>query len=313
MNKNFSIAIGIITFRRLKGLRKLLDSLSQQAPSVGYQITILVVNNDLESHAQVQKIIEDIRPQLPFKVELFMEPARGISQARNKVIDAASVYDALIFIDDDEYATPEWLLTLLKTWQNTGADIVTGPVMADMPPEAPSWALCSRTYDDYRIFQTGTVLDKAYTNNTLISGTVIRALQPAFDPAFSLTGSEDIHYFQRALRAGYKIVWCAEAIVYESVPMSRLTWRWLTKRSFRNGAGDAIVRLKLEKTLKNYGYVFLMGCGRLFYGLKFMSIGTIKRDLHRSVRGYRVFISGIGTFSGILGINYNEYKHVHGE
>jgi GT2 family glycosyltransferase len=310
---HLSLAIGIITCKRPKGLRTLLEGLCKQSIPSGCKAKIVIVNNDLESHDTVRALVEAIEPHSQLKIALHLEPTRGISQARNKLIAITAQEDALIFIDDDEYPCENWLACLVATWKQTGADIVTGPVQGVLPADAPAWALRSRTYNDYRNHQTGTDVQKAYTNNTLVSGQVLRALQPAFDPAFSLTGSEDIHYFQRALRAGFKIVWCAEAIVFETVPHSRLSLWWLTKRSFRNGAGDAIVRLRLNRGFMSYGRVFLMGCGRIVYGLQHIGIGIFRANYFYSVRGYRLLISGIGTYAGIFGLNYQEYKRIHGE
>jgi succinoglycan biosynthesis protein ExoM len=55
--------------------------------------------------------------------------ARNISVARNACLDAATA-PLVAFIDDDEVASPEWLVALVGTWESSNADVVLGPVQA---------------------------------------------------------------------------------------------------------------------------------------------------------------------------------------
>lgn len=119
-------------------------------------------------------------------------------------------------------------------------------------------------------------------------------------------------FFQRVTKHGFKIYWCAEAEVYETVPASRVTLLWIAKRSFRNGSGDAISRIRITPSLKTYLRVTVLGTGRLIFGFLLFAKGMLFLDYTRLFKGMRIFIAGIGTYAGILGINYNEYKVIHG-
>ncbi len=85
-------------------------------------------------------------------------------------------------------------------------------------------------------FPTGTVIGwgDARCGNVLMSRSLVRGV-PAFDPEFAKTGGEDSLYFARALKMGFRLVWCDEAIVSETVPASRMTVRWLLRRAFLGG------------------------------------------------------------------------------
>ena len=55
--------------------------------------------------------------------------AANISIARNACLEH-SRGELLVFIDDDETATPEWLASLVAKMDESGADVVLGPVKA---------------------------------------------------------------------------------------------------------------------------------------------------------------------------------------
>ena len=62
------------------------------------------------------------------------------------------------------------------------------------------------------------------------------------------TGGEDIDFFQRMVARGHVFVWCNEAVVYETVPPSRWTRRYMISRALLRGRNnlrlkDARVRL----------------------------------------------------------------------
>ncbi len=98
-----------------------------------------------------------------------MEPEPGIPFARERSVELCWNDDALIFVDDDEVAPPNWLATLLAAWERTGADVVTGPVKGNLPEGAPPWNHYSDVHDSTGRHATGLEMRKAYTNNTLVA------------------------------------------------------------------------------------------------------------------------------------------------
>jgi hypothetical protein len=54
-----------------------------------------------------------------------------------------------------------------------------------------------------------------------------------FDPRLGLTGGEDTLFIRQLLRGGRKIVWCAEAVIWETIPSEKLEARYLLRRAFR--------------------------------------------------------------------------------
>jgi succinoglycan biosynthesis protein ExoM len=302
------VAIAIITCRRPEQLQALLDSLAAQRLSdpAAYDVRIVVVDNDsAESSAE---IVKAAAPE-PYPIEWAVEKEPGIPFARERSVQLAWDDDALIFVDDDEIAPPGWLDTLLTAWRETGADVVTGPVKGLLPPDAPEWAKHSDVYDSTGKHRTGDLLDKAYTNNTLVAQHVYHAVTPGFHPAFRYTGSSDLHFFLQVHRAGFRIVWCEEAVIHEEVPLSRTSVRWLVRRAFRSGSGDTISRRLIRPGPVSFLYAALLAAARVGSAGAYLLGGIVLARKRYLLKGLRRFFSGAGSFAGLVGVNYDEYRN----
>jgi succinoglycan biosynthesis protein ExoM len=306
-----SVAIAVITFRRPDLLKDLLDSLqAQELPEhADYAVRIVVVDNDAEGSAG--EVIAAAAADARYPVETAIEPEPGIPFAREKSVQLAWNDDALIFVDDDEVAPPGWLATLLGAWETTGADVVTGPVQGILPADAPAWNHHSDVHDSTGKHATGDVLNKAYTNNTLVAQRVYHAVTPAFHPAFRYTGSSDLHFFLRVHQAGFRIVWCEEARIQEDVPASRTTLRWLFRRAFRSGSGDTISRLLIQPGAMSYLRVLAYALARIASAFVYGLGGLVLIRKTYLLKAVRRFFSGIGSLAGIVGINHDEYRERH--
>jgi len=307
-----SVAIAVITFRRPALLRALLTSLqAQEIPEDGdYAIRIVVVDNDADGSAA--KVVEEFGKGTPYPIESVVEPEPGIPFAREKSVELCWNDDALVFVDDDEVAPPNWLATLLHAWETTGADVVTGPVKGNLPPGAPPWNHYSDVHDSTGKHTTGEELRKAYTNNTLVSRRVYHAVTPGFHPAFRYTGSSDLHFFLRVHQAGFRIVWCEEACIVAEVPAGRTTLRWLVRRAFRSGSGDTISRLLIRPGAVSYVLVLAYASARVVSAIGFALAGLLLGRKTHLLKAVRRFFSGVGSLAGIVGINYDEYRERHG-
>lgn len=311
MKKN--VAIGIITCNRPEGLRTLLLSLAKQEISKknasAFNWYIIVVDNDLSGLNLC--IVQEIQNTTNLKIVFVEEAISGIPFARNRSLITAGSCDAFIFIDDDEIAPPNWLDALLSMYSEYSADVITGPVQAVLPDNAPSWAQKSKIFNKNTNTPRGGLVPIAYTNNTLISKRVIEEIGATFDPRFQFTGSSDLHYFLRVRNAGFSILWCPEALLKETVPLSRIKYDWILKRGFRSGSGETYSHLFIQPGTKSVIGVLLRAFARL-------SIGTSQIIL-APLTGWRGFIlgskrisSGLGCLAGLLGKNYDEYKTLHG-
>jgi succinoglycan biosynthesis protein ExoM len=221
-----AVAICVATYQRPDQLRALLDALEGQIDAGPYRVYL--VDNDPDGTA------EFVAASTSLDLEYIREPTPGIVAARNAALERC--FEPLVaFIDDDEYPAPTWLATLRKCMADMEADVVWGPVVSVFPPETPDWVHAGNFFSRAR-YTTGTRFDQAATNNVLARRSSIDALSlPRFDERFSASGGSDSQLFHRIHNAGGKIVWCDEAIVYEDVPLSRMTLAWLRQRARRTG------------------------------------------------------------------------------
>jgi succinoglycan biosynthesis protein ExoM len=215
-------------------LARLLDSLLKLVRPAATMFVI--VDNDganPEAHGPVRRF----REQCGAPVEYVVEASPGISAARNAAFAAARVAGArmLAMLDDDEWATPNWLMTLLETRDAAGAGVVGGPVH----PVFTAQNQKPGKYEKLWSVQKGSLNGRLYvycTCNCLVDLSAAAVLgDHPFPEEFGLTGGEDAVFFRRLLFAGVVMAWSDEAVLFEEIPEERATFAWLRRRWYRHG------------------------------------------------------------------------------
>ena len=229
------ISVCICTYKRPDLLRRLLADLNSQETSERFSFSIVVVDNDKLKSAEV--IVEDFASRSALPITYCVENRQNIALARNRAIEKTRG-DFVAFIDDDEFPTKRWLLTLWETLNEHGVDGVLGPVKPHFAEQPPSWVVKGRFYDRPS-YPTGFVIDgrKGRTGNVLLRKRVLDAAgaQP-FRPQFR-TG-EDQDFFRRMIEKGYVFIWCHEALAYETVPPLRWKRTFMLRRALLRGANS---------------------------------------------------------------------------
>lgn len=287
------LSICVPTYRRPGGLFQLLGALdAQRFDEPQLEIRIVVVDNDAAESAR--EVVDDARSWLRHPIHYRVEKRVGIPQARNAALAAALASDWIAFVDDDEVPEPDWLAALWRVQRATGADVVTGPSLPRFAQPPPPWIVESRLFEPLRR-ATGASLPTAYTNNVLVRGAALRALDALFDERFTLGVGEDAELFARVAAAGGRIVWADDAIVYENVPPARATLRWLLARGYRDGAATAAVAphgaLRIAAGAAS-------GIAR---GLAAAAFGALRGRAH-CVRGLRRAAYGLGCAASLCGV-----------
>jgi succinoglycan biosynthesis protein ExoM len=298
------IAVAIATYQRSNGLRCLLHSLvSQQGMTEPWRI--VVVDNDADESA---KQVVDSFTQPTSKIDYLIEPEPGIPAARNHAIRylRRQGIEAVAFIDDDEWASPRWLTTLVNRMRASGVSAVSGPVEPVFPEDAPLWAYRSRLYHR-STFSDGAELDYASTANSIVRLDAIADFDEPFDERFRFTGGSDSFLFQRIRSNGHRIIWEPNALIYEHVPFSRITMPWIIRRSYRQG----ITLARCDRLLRKPWYQMLT---RLFRGIVQFPLGMIDvgfgllKGTEQWRRGLTRFARGAGVIAGLIGATYEEYR-----
>jgi len=294
------IAVCVATLRRPEGLRTLLAALARRRfdENPGASAEILVVDNDPLGCAEAVCAAFT-------GVVYAVEPRRGIPQARNRGLALARERGAthVAFVDDDEEPAEDWLDKLLSAAVSWRADVVQGRVVPRFTCEPAPWILAESLFE--RVTgETGDVLPFAATNATLAALEVFDAVG-GFEESWALTGGTDTLLFAKAARAGFRIIWCDEAVVREDVGADRANLGWLCRRALRVGVTQSRVKRALAEE---------SGLDRrqAASGLK-LAVGALRRALpgasspHSRPMCLRMAAMGVGMALGALGFDYAEY------
>ncbi|PRZ13433.1 glycosyltransferase family 2 protein [Nesterenkonia sandarakina] len=305
--------ICVCTYRRPGPLGELLDSLGAQelgpagesdALSERELPRLIVVDNSPEGDAEAQ-----VRSQYP-GAHYIHQPRPGIAAARNAAVEAVpSDAEAVLFLDDDERAAPDWLRTMIDCANDSGADTVSGPVITHFGEDPPEWLQASgfiRRID----FPTGPWGLRAATNNVLVRAHWFTSAGYRFDEAFSFIGGEDSDLFGRMQAAGARSWWCAEAQVEEDLPAERLSPAWMRQRGIRAGhvrATKLIRRAERDRPTPVLRIrIAAEGIGRLGYGVARTAVRRVTRAPVRYVDSV-YHREGLGMLQAAAGRRYEEY------
>lgn len=288
--------ISIATYKRVEDLRRLLDSLES---SIDNGATIVVTDNDPEQSARI------LVQQHPVSAIYVAEPTPGIASARNRGLEYfTDEYSAIIFLDDDEWVEPSWFKTLVEFLESHNAGVVQGPVVTVLPADPPAWVQKGSFYQR-RLRTSGDLLPSAATNNTAMKRSAWEtAGYPRFDSAFSVTGGSDWDLFWGVRKSGSQIMYCANAVVSEDVPRSRLSKKWIRQRYIRNGIVESRVRKKHREPLLGFVLraIATAGVGALQMAVNIaQGRGVQARSLSRVLIPY-------GKISGLMGKRIHEYQ-----
>lgn len=266
-------------------------------------INIIVVDNDVEKTAE--SLINELKERFynSYNIDYFNHPIKGLSNVRNELIKKAWLFnpDFIVFIDDDEYASPEWLNELVGTLSTTNGDMAIGPVISVFESRVSKYISC---WFERPIYQSNTKIKSIATGNLIIKTDSLFKNKILFDRRFNKTGAEDLYFGLQMLNKGAIAYWSEKAIVYETVPDSRANLKWLIKRIY-NGANTYTNILKLEgrkmeltkKIFISLIYIIAGICAFIFipFPIKKKYWGIIKLS------------EGVGGIAGLINIKYYEY------
>jgi glycosyltransferase involved in cell wall biosynthesis len=290
-NKTKHISVCICTYKRPQFLKRLLEELGSQETNGRFTYSIVVADNDHLRSAE--SVVSNFAVASSIPIRYCVEPQQNIALTRNKAIENANG-DFVAFIDDDEFPTKCWLLTLFKACEQYDVDGVLGPVKRQFDQEPPEWVIKGNFYQR-STYSTGLVIDcrKGRTNNLLLKREVFASVTQPFRPEFR--SGEDQDFFRRAIEMGHKFIWCNEAVVNEVVPPIRWKRSFMIRRALLQGA-----TVKLNPT----------------FGARDIAKSAIALVIYTTVLPFSLLLghhrfmtlliklfSHLGTFLSVLGIN----------
>ncbi|MBX4934068.1 glycosyltransferase family A protein [Rhizobium bangladeshense] len=300
-----NIAVGVLTYRRLDGIAKLLDVMTRQTrdPARPYHLTMVIVDNDAAGSARAT--VEDFGQTGAYDLIYVVEPNQGIPFARNRALDSAPAgTDLFCFLDDDEWPVDGWLDAMLETREKNRADCVYGPVQPVYPENPPEYFIKARVFERKKN-KDGQRISYAASNNVMFDYPLIRSWNLRFEEKMRFTGGTDYLFFNQAIRRGMQVFWADKALVYDIVPASRMTWKWVLQRQYRLGNTFAVSEV-LHGNLKRRLYRAAYGATRVMLGLAMLPAIVISP--YWGMRALTHVLRGAGMVNGILGHAYQEYK-----
>jgi GT2 family glycosyltransferase len=218
-------------------LAETLTSLSKQTAEFEY--AVVVVDNDAVDQAGLA-IGQSTFNSGHLKGLCVIEPRQGNVHAINtgfvKALDFFPGAEWILMIDDDEVASPGWLHTMVQAADETGADIVGGPVVPYF--QSPTSPAIQRHPVFWPAYTKNGFVPLIYgSGNCLIRRRVFDAVrEPYFDARFNFLGGGDTDFFHRCRLLGFCFYFAQDALITETVPADRAKPNWIMKRGLRIGA-----------------------------------------------------------------------------
>jgi len=305
-----TVAIGVCTVHRPIMLQKCLESLARQKVPLGVAPIIVVADN--EANATNRSAVENFVTTCPLPLRYVHEPRRGISMARNAILEAALELraDWIAFIDDDETAAPDWLAELLAAAERHNADVIQGRVEPVHPEPTPFWVVPSKTRKE------GQNKGSAGGGNVLFSSHLIcyRGAGLRFDQAFALTGGEDTDFFARAYASGFHIAHSNKPLVFEHWPVERCTYSAQVSRSFNASMNE----MRRQRGLSLAGRAAIKAAGSAAMGVFSFIIAAACAPISRArfkakaLQGGKRLASAAGRFAALAGYRSEPYRRTTG-
>ncbi len=296
------VSIVMCTVDRFDMADRTITSVLNQENRLALRFEMIVVDNS--EAALSRDRIAAAAVDAPVPLRYVHEPRRNISHARNAGI-AASAAEFVAFIDDDEIAPANWIDTMVAAARTATADVVIGPVYPSFeggsPPDwDPEGQLPVR---DLRL-PTGTPVTDGPTCNILFRTSTCFSDGQSFDPAFGLTGGSDTDFTVRLHRRGLLLVWCADSVITEFQPRSRMTLRYWSRRMFtKNQTYTRCMLGNSSRPVADLAYIMASGAFQVaVFSIPFV-ISTV-RPTPGLVRMRFAFLRGAGKLLYLFRVNF---------
>jgi succinoglycan biosynthesis protein ExoM len=295
------VTVCIATHKRHRGLEKLLGSLASQEGAPPFDI--IVVDNDREKSAE--PVVLHYRGKIP--LTYLVEPVRGIARARNRAV-ATSRSPFLAFIDDDEWAAPQWLAALHREHNRFAADVVIGRVEFEFDPEVSKLVRHCGLFDPSPL-PDGAIVPwyRTRTSNAFVRRDALPDSEAPFSTRFDLIGGEDVHLFKRMIESQARVVASASAVVFEYRPVGRANSAWIFRRALRNGGTAVELMWNTMSPAMRVRQGLKCGCAGAW---ELVRAGTVwNRD--PATAGKHIIKGGeeIGKLLHAVGMRIEEFRH----
>jgi glucosyl-dolichyl phosphate glucuronosyltransferase len=242
-----AITIAVCTHNRHQHLAPLVGALSSQTLARD-SFEVLIVDNSTDQDSARSFYNQNKFPENVFTI--FSSPP-GLSRARNVATEKCrSRY--LAFLDDDALPQPGWLDALLQGFlKNEKVAAVGGPIAPLWPKEQPLW-LPREHLGLLTILDLGSA-DRFLASNEYVYGANMAfaveplravggfAVEVGRSGSVSLLSGEETRVQDALRKAGYLVLFAANAKVSHRVHHDRLSRNWLRSRMAWQSVSDLLL------------------------------------------------------------------------
>jgi succinoglycan biosynthesis protein ExoM len=294
------VTVCISTRGRPTGLERLLSSLIGQRGAPPFDV--LVVDNDPGRSAEA--VVRRYADRLVISYATEARP--GVSSVRNSCV-ALSRAPLLAFIDDDEWAEPDWLAALCEKMADPGIAAAVGIRTFVFAEDVP---LHRRTCVLFRVpvFEDGQALAWSQTliGNACIRRSALPDQKLPFDPELNFIGGEDSHLFARIIAQGGRVVAACGAVTREYRSAQRTRVRDLLARAYRHGGTGVEIDWHDKPAWRQLG--FAAGSAFRFLGNACFAASTWLTRREYSFQRAVIAAGWAGRAGRIIGWRFQEYR-----
>lgn len=235
-----SVVVGTFDVARMALIERCVASLQAQIRRA-YEVLVVVDHNPT--------LFERCRSSFPGITVLESTASTGCAGTRNAGAQAARG-DVVVFLDDDAWAEPEWLLHLTGPFEDSRILGTTGRVVPIWPEDRPAWFapefdwVIGCSYEGLPA-ETGSVRN-LWGTMAFRREAFLRA--GGFDESLGRRGSkplggEDTEFSIRArgLFPGTDLLFVGQAVAHHSVERERVRLSYFVRRCFAEGLSKAQV------------------------------------------------------------------------
>ncbi|MBN1688134.1 MAG: glycosyltransferase [Candidatus Omnitrophica bacterium] len=233
-NAVIDCSVIIATRNRSKEICEVLSFLRDQITEgkFFYEVIIVDNNSDDDTNRKVKALINDY----PVSLEYLYESRIGKGYALNLGIEKSrGKYIALT--DDDVLIPKDWLSHIYRTFEETAADGVGGPIEAEWIGERPKW-LGASLIRQLAIVNHGDELFASNTLETPFVGPNMAYKRELFMKygGFELNHkNQDYEIYRFFLSCGCKLIYQPRMKVRHKIRSSSLSKKYFAKRFFHHG------------------------------------------------------------------------------
>ncbi len=244
-NESLACSIVIASYNRARLLGETLDNLQQQrvleSCKNGRCELVIIDNNSTDDTSSVA---ESYAARLD-NTKVYFEPRQGLSHARNKGVEVAAG-KIVVFLDDDVEVAEDWLVQLLKPFDDPHVGVVGGKVLPFGSATLPDWlpreyAFLASVFDPSN---EPCSLEKVMGANFAVRRSVLDQVG-VFDPRLGrkgskLLGGEEVELFKRITDVGHCVWYTPHSIVWHKIA-DKLKHEYMEDYAYWLGVSEALI------------------------------------------------------------------------